>query len=188
MKQQTKMRMLDLCCGLKGASQAMFDRGWEVITLDIEERFNPDIVVDVRSWKWGGGDLDLIWASPPCVEFSRESMPWCKTGKEPDMSIYHACRRIIGQAKSRYWIIENVRGAVAYFGTPKSIYGPFYLWGFFPIPGKFKLKYRHKESYPSGRRAERAMIPYTLSENIAKAIEQSYSIFDMIEVEHETEN
>lgn len=53
--------MLDLCCGLKGASAAMRDRGWEVVR---------------------GRRPDLVWASPPCTEFSRESMPWTKTGND----------------------------------------------------------------------------------------------------------
>ena len=35
------MLMLDLCCGLGGASRAMRERGWEVVTVDIVPEFNP---------------------------------------------------------------------------------------------------------------------------------------------------
>ncbi|GAI29454.1 unnamed protein product, partial [marine sediment metagenome] len=69
------MLMVDLCCGLKGASKAMTERGWTVITLDISPDFEPDIVADVRGWSYQGETPDLVWASPPCNEFSREFMP-----------------------------------------------------------------------------------------------------------------
>lgn len=38
------MRVLDLFSGLGGWSAAFRDRGHEVITLDIEPKFKPDIV------------------------------------------------------------------------------------------------------------------------------------------------
>ncbi len=77
------LTMLDLFAGLGGASAAMRERVWEVTTLDVEAGFEPDIVADIRVFHWEGGPMDLIWASPPCEEFSREFMPWCCTGKAP---------------------------------------------------------------------------------------------------------
>lgn len=35
MSQMKPLVWLDLCCGLKGASQPAIDRGWTVITVDI---------------------------------------------------------------------------------------------------------------------------------------------------------
>ena len=165
------MLMLDVCSGLGGASAAMRDRGWEVISIDIEPRFSPDIVADVRSWSWHGARPDLIWCSPPCTEFSRESMPWSRTGRRPDMSIVNACNRIVQESAPRYWILENVRGAKRYLGRPTAIVGPFYLWGHFPSLGYVRLNYK-KESYPGQRPDLRAMIPYSLSLAVALAIEQ----------------
>jgi hypothetical protein len=166
--------MLDLCCGLKGASAAMKERGWKVITLDIDPDFHPDIVADVREWSWDGDRPDLIWASPPCNEFSREYFVWSRTNTPPDLSIYNACKRIICQADPKWWIIENVRGAVPFFGRPTAIYYPYYLWGRFPYLGKIDLSNRrHKESLPSCAKAERAQIPYALSRAVAVAIESS---------------
>lgn len=106
------MLMLDLCCGLKGASAAMRNRHWTIVTVDIDPLFTPDVVADVRSWSWTGQSPDLIWASPPCDEFSREFMPWSQTGKTPDLSVIEGCKRIIRESNPRYWIIENTRGAV----------------------------------------------------------------------------
>ena len=167
--------MIDLCSGLGGASVAMRDRGWQVVTVDIDPIFEPDIVADVREWTWNGDRPDLIWASPPCVEFARESMPWSRTGQEPDISIVLACKRIIDEAIPRYWIIENVRGAQPYFkpylGSAASVCNPYYLWGFFPSIGEVRINGRTKESYSSQQRAERAMIPYSLSLVVALAVE-----------------
>lgn len=165
------MRMLDLCCGLGGASRAFRDRGWEVITVDIEPRFTPDIVADVRTWHWTGGSVDFVWASPPCDEFARESMPWCKTGKAPDLSIVEACRRIIAEARPHAYVIENVRGAQRWIGQAVCHVGPFYLWGSFPPIDLAGLRMRPKESYSSNQAAERALIPYALSRAIAIAAE-----------------
>lgn len=165
--------MLDLCCGLKGASLAMQERGWRVITLDNNPTFSPDILTDIRSWHYYQGETPtLVWASPPCTEFSREFMPWTRTGHIPDLSIFEACKRVIQEAQPTYWIIENTRGAVPYFGKPSAIYYPYYLWGFFPLLNKVNLEgRRHKDNYPSNAKAERAKIPYALSLRVAEAIE-----------------
>lgn len=157
-------------------------RGWNVVTIDIEPRFNPDIIADARTWSYEGARPDLIWASPPCVEFSRESMPWCRTGNEPDMSIVLGCKRIIEEANPRYWVIENVRGALHYFrphfGEPAARVGPFFLWGNFPQLGTIKRDFKKKESYGSKQRAERAKIPAGLSLALAQAIEWQGSLFE----------
>lgn len=172
-------RMLDLCAGRGGASQAMRARGWHVTTLDNDPAFGCDITADVCGYRYDGPPLDLIWASPPCTEFSRESMPWCRTGRAPDMRIVAACLRIILECKPRMWVLENVRGAVPWFrpvlGPPRQIVGPFYLWGAFPplaVPGAF----RKKESYSSARPDLRAMIPAALSAAVAVAVEQQQTL------------
>ncbi len=168
--------MVDLGCGLKGASQAMTDRGWTVITLDLLPCFEPDIVADVRTWSYQGERPDLIWASPPCSEFSREHLPWARTGRAPDMSIYLACRRVIAEANPRYWIIESTAGAVPYFGRPAQVLRPFYLWGFFPKLINVQLSSRRfKNSYASRDKAKRALIPYNLSLAVALSVERAIS-------------
>ena len=169
------MRMIDICSGLGGASQAMKNRGWEVIKIDSDYRFQPDLCIDVRKFYGFDFKVDLIWASPPCTEFAREWMPWSKTGKAPDMSIVKACLKIIKNMQPRYWVIENVQGAVKYFkpllGKPRKIVKPYFLWGNFPQLGNVRIRKRKKESYSSKQQAERAKIPYELSNAIALVIE-----------------
>jgi hypothetical protein len=166
--------MLDLCCGLGGASAAMRAAGWEVVTLDNDPRFEATITTDIRSWSWPGRTPDLVWASPPCTEFSRESMPWSRTGKTPDMSIVLACVRIIKECRPRLWVIENVRGAAKYFkpvlGKYRQTCGPFFLWGNF-LPFVCRVR-PFKEKLSSTKRAERAKVPWKLSDAIRRQAEQ----------------
>ena len=135
------MRMLDLFSGLGGASRAMREAGWEVITVDNDPSFNPDICIDIRDFHFFNvlyGHVDLLWASPPCEEFSRWSMPWCrkKNPAPPSLDLLKATIRIIDEANPDYWVIENVRGAVPFFrpllGEPIRS-GSRYLWGCLPI-------------------------------------------------------
>lgn len=176
------MLMLDLCCGLKGASQSMRAVGWTVVTVDIDARFEPDVVADLLTWRYTGLRPDFIWASPPCTEFSRESMPWCRTGKQPDMGIVLSCKRIIEEVRPRYWVIENVKGAIRYFdpilGRPRASFGPFFLWGFFPFSGSHSLRYRKKESYSSSDPALRAKVPQQISQALMTSITCHPMLFD----------
>ena len=171
--------MYDLGAGLKGASGAMKQRGWDVVTLDIDPKFGCDITADVRSWHYSaaGRRPDLLWFSMPCDEFSREFMPWCRTGNTPDLSLVLACLRIRDEMQPHNWLCENVRGAIEYFRPIMGPYiyhaGPFFLWGKCPPIGGVNMRsFRKKESYGSGEPEKRAMIPYNLSVAVAVAVEQ----------------
>lgn len=170
------MLMLDLFSGLKGASRAMTDRGWDVISVDIDPILNPTICCDIRDYEYRGPRPDLIWASPDCRQFTRHRLPWFPKVL-PDMSLVLAAKRIIDDSKPKFWVIENVNGAVTFFnpvlGPLKKRVGSRYLWGYFPIfdcppqYGKNKIRCKDmKEQYQ--RRSE---IPYVLSLSLAKAIE-----------------
>jgi hypothetical protein len=166
------VRMLDLFAGLGGASEAMKARGWEVVTVDNDPRFNCTHTADLANWSYSGPPVDLIWASPPCTEFSRESMPWCRTGTAPSLALVAASWRIIREMRPTWWVIENVRGATKHLnpllGEPRS-YGPFFLWGQFP---EFRCRILpFKEKLSSERRAERAKVPMALSLALARACE-----------------
>lgn len=169
------MIMLDLCAGLGGASQAMRDRGWQVVTLDSDPRFGCTFTADLRYWQWQGDQPDLLWVSPPCIDFARDYLPWIVTDGPPDMSIVLAAKRIIDQVRPKFWVIENVTGALRWFrpvlGEPRHMQRPYYLWGYFPALGKPRIGRRQKQSHNGYYRAERARIPYPLSLALAIAIE-----------------
>ena len=167
------MRILDLFAGLGGASAAFATRGWEIVTVDNDPAFGCTHTVDLAQWSYSGPPVDLVRASPPCTEFSRESMPWCRTGKVPSLELVEAARRIIAEVAPTWWVLENVRGATKYLnplmGEPRQSHGPFFLWGVFPA---FRCRVKpFKEKLSSTARARRAKVPYALSEALARACE-----------------
>ena len=166
-----QLRMLDLFAGLGGASQAMRERGWFVVTVELEASLRPDVVADVRRSPIRG-EWDLIWASPPCTEFARESMPWCRTGLVPDLGLVEASRAIIADLMPRWWVIENVRGAQRWLGPARWVRNPVYLWGQFP-PFDCRIDF-WKERLSSKRRQERAKMPRALSEALAISCESTF--------------
>ena len=179
-------RMVDLCCGLKGVAREFEKADWEILTVDIDPRFSPDIVADINNLHIDRDKLvDLVWASPDCTQYSKRSLPasWkCNGGKhtEPDMRLFLNCYRIIRYLKPRYWVIENVRGAVPYFslvlGPPVKAVGSRILWGDFP-PFDTSPKYGKWRLPPSENRAQiRSEIPAGLSRGLCLACSQG--VFD----------
>lgn len=163
----SQLRMLDLFAGLGGASAAMRERGWRVTTVELDPAFRPDVVGDVARLPIRGR-FDLLWASPPCVEYSRHHLPWIK-GPEPSLTLWRAAEAAIAELRPRWWVIENVRGAIKFHGHPVRSYGPVFLWGCMP-PFSAVVK-PWKERLSSKRKAERARIPYSISHGLAVACE-----------------
>jgi len=173
------LRVLDLFSGLGGFSQAFLDRGHEVIRIDIDRSFCPTIQADVRDLPLKEkACFDVILASPPCEEFSKDNMPWHTGDIDRGMELVYATKKIINELKPKFWIVENVRGAVKYFkplfGDYKQRCGSRYLWGSFP-----EFECDHSKCYgkwrlpPSGsRKALRSKIPYEISLGLCRAIEK----------------
>ena len=191
-----KLVWLDLCSGLGGASQPALDRGWKVIRVDIDRRFEPDIVADIRALPLKRFHVDVLWASPPCAEFTRQSLPWFK-GRyaPPSVELVRAALAAVRLINPLWWIIENVRaargwltpilGPVRYFSTGHVLWGS--LLGLIPNVSPKKGKWVHlngsrrwvpqwgvKEAFgPSpDRTALRAKIPYEIGDAICRAVER----------------
>ena len=167
------MLMLDLFCGTKGAGRAFREAGWDVVAVDNDARHRPDVLADLREWTWEGERPELVWASPPCTEFSRWAMPWCrKQGPpRPDLSLVEAALRVVQETQPHYWVLENVRGAVPFLdflGPPRVVAGPFHLWGYFP-PFRLELP-PFKARLGSRDVVRRAAVPYRLSAALLAAV------------------
>jgi site-specific DNA-cytosine methylase len=163
--------VIDLFSGTGSATRAFEEAGWQVVRVELDERFPADHR-DVLDFTWTGRRPTLVWASPPCTEFARESMPWCRPGATPSLDLVIAAERIIADLKPDYWVIENVRGASRYI-TPRHgrplVLGPVFLWGRFPA---FRAVVRPwKERLSSKQKAERAAIPYAISRGLLEVIE-----------------
>jgi len=130
-------KMLDLFSGLGGASQAMEeDPKWDVITVDNQERFNPDICEDVLNLTPEDfrnlPRFDLIWASPPCTQFTvaqlyrnwkREDgfyIPKNRKTVEHIRLVYHTIW-LINELDPNFWFLENPTGMLRkVIGEPKG--------------------------------------------------------------------
>jgi len=141
------MKILDLYSGLGGASEAFVEAGHDVVRIDNNPAMChvPHTRIADSSFAYNfiaQEKFDLIWASPPCREFSNGfNAPKPTAAREgrdftPDINDLTKAMNIIGWLEPKYWIIENVVGAIKdfepYLGEPKQIIGSFVLWGHFP--------------------------------------------------------
>lgn len=196
--------MVDLYSGLGGASEAMAnDPKWNVLRIENNPLLSGvpfTVIDDVKNIRdkvesnWLVPKIDLIWASPPCTEFSggwnspksiASRSPDGLNNYEPDMSLLQAAMDIIETVRPKYWVIENVIGSIRYFaeylGEPRQIIGPYVLWGNFPpiYPGKMATKLS-KDTHGGDplRSNKRAKVDLELSQALKLAIEQQTSIID----------
>ena len=197
-------KMLDLYSGLGGASEAFLRSGrWDVIRVENNPRLESvpcTDMMDVREledWRWDV-DIDFVWASPPCREFSQGYNAPGPTAKRegrpflPDLSLVASAFKIIQKVKPMYWCIENVVGAIeplkTLLGDPHQVVGPFVLWGNFPLLAASHIKHQKSEqdvwSSDPLRSNKRALIPYELSECMMYAIEHQRRISDWVQIEN----
>lgn len=188
---------LDLCSGLGGASEAFTQQEWTVIRVEN----NPELdyvphtrTLNVLEWADWIDEMprpDVIWASPPCREFSRAyDAPAPRAERageefEPDMSIIQACLDIIDYMKPKMWTIENVIGAVPFIekliGMPSQQVGPFVLWGNHPkiiMPWDWSHSKFENDPWSTDplRANKRALIPFEVSLQYARTLEQQWTL------------
>ena len=69
-----KKRLLDLFSGYGSVSEIFQERGYEVITVDIDPLFQATLQVNILEWEYWkdfpAQHFDVIAVSPPCTEFS----------------------------------------------------------------------------------------------------------------------
>jgi DNA (cytosine-5)-methyltransferase 1 len=118
----SRPRALDLFCGAGGASMGLYRAGFDVTGVDMQP-FNQQADmfggggVDRYPFEFIQGDAltvdlsgyDLIWASPPCQDFTRYHRR--EPGRiAPRGNLIPAIRSRLA-ASGVAWIIENVEGA-----------------------------------------------------------------------------
>jgi len=66
------MKLLELFSGTGSIGRVFRENGWTVVSVDLEQKFRPDICCDVLALtpEMIGARPDLIWASPPCTHYS----------------------------------------------------------------------------------------------------------------------
>jgi len=68
------MKLLELFCGTKSVQKAVGHLFTEVISIDILPKYYPTECTDILTWdykKYPPGYFSVVWASPPCTEYSK---------------------------------------------------------------------------------------------------------------------
>ena len=194
------LKCLDLCAGLGGFSEAFVKSPhWEVMRIDnnpLLENVSNMQIIDIFEFRDTLNDMisrgykpeqpDIILASPPCTEYSLAyASPRSKAQRAgveyvPNMDILHCVLEIIEMLEPKYYIIENVRGAIKFF-TPilgkyhTQINGAYFFWGRFPalnILEDVPKKSDHGRWSTDPLRANyRGLIPIQISDAILRAVE-----------------
>jgi len=202
----TEYRVLDLFCGLGGFSSAFDDSDrWAVTTVDIEERFDPDIQADVFDLRPSDfeREFDVVLASPPCTQFSiaasrfyrfNNGEPQTDAARDAVALVYHTLGLVRGLSPA-FWVLENPVGKLRHVWRPpdatvtQCAYGralrkPTDLWGDLP-PMTFRTCPVGGDCHDNEPRgmgggedhvrdpAERAKVPYGLSNAVREACERA---------------
>ncbi len=73
------MRLLELFSGTGSVGKPWREKGHEVISVDIDGRYNPEIICDIMQWTYCKSPTpDVIWASVPCEQYSRARTRWSR--------------------------------------------------------------------------------------------------------------
>ena len=121
------MRVLDLCSGLGGASEAFVRAGDEVTRVDNDPRFKSipfTVIADVRTFD-EGVEWDVILAAPPCTLFSyaREQFgyEYPSPGVPDAIALVRSIQGLAKRHPRAIFVMENPRGHLAEeIGPPRE--------------------------------------------------------------------
>ena len=101
------MRILELFSGTGSVGNVCRRLGCEVTSLDRD--MPADIRMDILDWHYASlppNSFDIIWASPPCTEYSRAKTVGVRKLDEAN-AIVKRTLEIIRYFNPRHWMMEN---------------------------------------------------------------------------------
>ena len=109
------MRILELFKGSGSISKYCQEHAeYEVLSLDIDPNSKADVTCNILEWdynKYEKGHFDVVWASPPCTEYSTMLFRRARRLDEAD-AIVRRVLDIIAYFEPPYWFIENPRNGL----------------------------------------------------------------------------
>lgn len=107
------LRVLELFSGSGSVGNVLQEKlNAQVVSIDIHPAYNPTTCVDILKWNYKvykPGHFKLIWASPPCTEYSLAKTVGERNLKLAD-AIVKRTLQIIKYLKPKFWFIENPLG------------------------------------------------------------------------------
>ena len=107
------MRVLELFAGTRSVGKVCHAMGFEVLSVDIDDRHHPDLVMDIRDFdetQYPCDHFQFIWASPPCEAYSRARSN-ARVERDELMrqtdELVSKTRKIIRYFDGASWCIEN---------------------------------------------------------------------------------
>ena len=102
---------LDLFCGTGSVGRELEALGYHVISLDNDHKRGATFTCDVRDWEYWRypvGYFDVIFASPPCTEFSQAKTTGIRDLKKAD-ELVRRTLEIVEYFQPTKWFLENPR-------------------------------------------------------------------------------
>ena len=117
------MKVLELFAGTQSVGKVARELGHEVISLDRD--MQADIRSDIMDWDYRAYPtkyFDLIWASPPCTEYSRAKTVGVRDIEGSNLVVQRTLD-IIEYYQPKHWILENpqtglLKNQICMWGLP----------------------------------------------------------------------
>lgn len=136
------MNVLELFCGTKSVGKCCELIGWNVVSVDLETKFNATHTCDIMDFDYKQYPQDyfqVCWGSPPCVEYSKLQDAWLNrmrkgklyTKEEQEFEMKQSDKlvlktlEIIKYFNPELWFIENPYGRLKDRDIMKDI--PYYI-------------------------------------------------------------
>ena len=129
-------RLLELFCGTKSVGKIFQAKGYEVISLDYDNQFEPTIHTDILDWEYTlypPDYFEVIWNSPDCSTFSIASRGKYRSVAEPygkdneykqqaelGNRLVDKVIEILNYFTPKYWFIENPKGLMNHYPPLKD--------------------------------------------------------------------
>lgn len=105
------MIIVEFFCGSKSLSKEAEKQGHKVFTIDIEEKWKPDLCIDILDFEISMlpeefRNPDFVWFSPPCTKYSHANRKgkWDLTHSN---NMVKKSLKLIEELKPKFWVLEN---------------------------------------------------------------------------------